>query len=180
MSDAIAFIRAVADHWRVVVMGSLTFALFGAWERWQGGAPWWIPLTLFIGALLYATFLAWRDEHRKANDAFDQSRAALAFRNVLKEAIEMWRLGTVECANGTEADAWGPRYDAWVQSAKDLITRDAGPEERDATFLIGNLDNVPTQRGQNAEHTRRLTCLHHHTEQLKDGLRRYLPSERRK
>lgn len=65
-SDLRQWVKAIIRHWRVTAGGSTVAVIFLVASIWVGG--YWLRIlsgvTLFV-SFLWATFLAWRDEHRK-------------------------------------------------------------------------------------------------------------------
>jgi len=165
----------------VLFLTSTLFAAGATMWGLAGGPPLgWLPVLLIAGALfVWAGFGAWRDQHVELQRTTERGQVATAFKETWESANQMFAKGTAGCHSGTEADVWIREYDdEWLPAAKKRIETAAGPEECTAVFGIGPMLDLTHVNGHNVDHTKRLTCLKHHMEQLKDGLKRYLPSSR--
>jgi hypothetical protein len=123
-----------------------------------------------------ASFGAYREVRRSVPDS-DRAKKVAVIRDTLREANEMWRQGTSGCRDGTEADIWLPKYASWVAEAKARIEREVSLEEAILIFEIGDMSKCREVRGQNRNHSHRLTCLADHREKLEEALWvRFLPA----
>jgi hypothetical protein len=88
-SDVAAFVRAVGRHWGSLLTGGVLVAALWVAQgaKWVTLAPAFYVIAAAV-ALLPATFLAWRDEHRAAEDRRRDVERLEAHTRIQAEALE--------------------------------------------------------------------------------------------
>jgi hypothetical protein len=64
--DLFFFVRSLVSHWGVLMTGGIPMAILAVWEHWKGQSiSWGFFLVGALVFLLWAAYLAWKDEHGK-------------------------------------------------------------------------------------------------------------------
>src|SRR5262245_46629479 len=74
MSDLSRFLVALGRHWKTLVTSSLLIAVLWVAQAWYT-IPRWAYSSFGALAIVYAAFLAWRDECRRAESAERELKA---------------------------------------------------------------------------------------------------------
>lgn len=93
MHDVAAYLRRVARHWLVLVLGAGSG--FVTWFGWVGWLPRWLGPVVLVGAVSVAQFLVWR-EVRSESAEVRAREAALASRLAELTAPGVQILGGLE------------------------------------------------------------------------------------
>ena len=128
-SNALAFLRAVKQHWLTLMSGGVITVALGIIERLSGkNVPLWVYAIIVLSFVVLACYLAFRDEHQKAigSDTGERRREFLAQRltQLLKEAAEV-DFGAVQIGGGRGIGA---------------LTRSANHHGRVRSFLEAHWD----------------------------------------
>jgi hypothetical protein len=76
--DMATFLRCAKDHWKNIVGGSLVFLLVSVAASLGLNVPPAISaIATLCFAVVFACFLCWRDEHKKAQDLAERLRPRL-------------------------------------------------------------------------------------------------------
>lgn len=66
MKEVWRFVRLVAQHWVTLMSGGIVMVAIAFYERRSGrDAPFYVFLIIAFAFIVWACFLAWRDEYRK-------------------------------------------------------------------------------------------------------------------
>ena len=128
-SDAVAFLRAVKEHWLTLMSGGVITVALGIVERLSGkNVPLWAYAIIVLAFVVLACYLAFRDEHQKGvgSNTGERRREFLAQRltQLLKEAAEV-DFGAVQIGGGRGISA---------------LTRSANHHGRVRSFLEAHWD----------------------------------------
>ena len=128
-SNAVAFLRAVKEHWLTLMSGGVITVALGIIERLSGkNVPLWAYAIIVLAFVVLACYLAFRDEHQKGvgSNTGERRREFLAQRltQLLKEAAEV-DFGAVQIGGGRGIGA---------------LTRSANHHGRVRSFLEAHWD----------------------------------------
>jgi hypothetical protein len=105
--DLLLFLRSVGSRWGILMTGGIPMAILALWEHWKGQSVSWRGFV--VGALfflLWAAYLAWRDEHGKRMALTQEVQGLRSTRSLARGYISFGSLrDSVNVSNVSFAEA---------------------------------------------------------------------------
>jgi hypothetical protein len=176
LGDIRRFIVAVVQHWQGLLTGGIITAGVVLYVVVSGhNLARWIYLVLFLGIFfLMSCFLAWRDEHQRAelfHDRRRQQEKADEYAPLLHEGRKImvtWVDPARPRSRESNADQRAAAF-AWMEGVKAKLTEDFGSAVAEH-FNLGKPPSVALGLSEPMEHEARVITLDHLIAQMRLGL----------